>query len=202
MKTDMLKAEREEDVRRAAALLREGRIVALPTETVYGLAARADSEVALSRLRRLKGRPEEKKFALLAPSLEACAGWGAPGAEARRLAEAFWPGPLTLVVPDGSGGELGLRCPDVAVTRRVISLVGAAIVATSANLSGAAPALNAGEALALFEGRLAAVLDGGPARVGRASTVVRFRDGELEILREGALPAADLLAALARGADG
>jgi L-threonylcarbamoyladenylate synthase len=136
-----------------------------------------------------------KKFALLVASLEQAASWGELNGDARRLAEHFWPGPLTLVVPDGKGGDVGLRCPDCTVTRRLVGLTGVPVAAPSANLSGQPPACSAQEVLDVFGGRIAAVLDGGPARLGTASTVVRVAEGSSRLLREGAL-AADALAAV------
>lgn len=197
MATEHLDADQDADVTRAAELLKRGRVVAFPTETVYGLGVRADSREALARLRRVKQRPVGKKFALLVASLEQAASWGELNGAARRLAEHFWPGPLTLVVPDGKGGDVGLRCPDCAVTRRLVGLTGVPVAAPSANLSGQPPACSAQEVLDVFGGRIAAVLDGGPARLGSASTVVRVAEGSSHLLREGAL-AVDALAAVVR----
>jgi len=188
MRTLLLSADEPPDVRHAAELLRDGRLVAFPTETVYGLGARADDEEALGALCCVKERPSGKKFTVLIADPQ---DWrlytGAMSAAATALAESFWPGPLTLVVPDGRGEEVGLRCPDCAPARQMLREVGAPVVAPSANVSGARPALTAAEVLAVFEGRLAAVLDGGRALLGRASTVVRVRGEKVEILREGAL---------------
>ncbi|MFO8006495.1 MAG: L-threonylcarbamoyladenylate synthase, partial [Candidatus Brocadiia bacterium] len=152
MATEHLDADQDADVTRAAELLKRGRVVAFPTETVYGLGVRADSREALARLRRVKQRPVGKKFALLVASLEQAASWGELNGAARRLAEHFWPGPLTLVVPDGKGGDVGLRCPDCAVTRRLVGLTGVPVAAPSANLSGQPPACSAQEVLDVFGG--------------------------------------------------
>jgi len=196
MRTELLQAEIAEHLARAAEHLREGRLVAFPTETVYGLGARADDGAALAELRRIKGRPRGKPFALLIAGpadLERCA---APGPAARRLAELFWPGPLTLVVPDGGGGHVGLRCPDLEAARELVRLTGAPVAAPSANPSGRPPATSAQEVLAAFDGLIAAVLDGGPARVGVASTVVRAVGEGIEVLREGTLSEAEIRQAL------
>ncbi len=196
MRTELLRAADPEHLARAAEHLRAGRLVAFPTETVYGLGARADDEEAVSELRRVKGRPEGKPFALLiadAADMERCA---APGPAARRLAARFWPGPLTLVVPDGRGGQVGLRCPALDAARELARLTGAPIAAPSANPSGRPPATSAQEALDYFDGRIAAVLDGGPARVGVASAVVRAEGDAVEVLREGALCEAEVRRAL------
>lgn len=197
MKTEHLQAGRPEDVARAAELLRKGRIVAFPTETVYGLGARADDPRAVAELSRLKQRPPEKKFALLVASPEDAARCGVPGPAALRLARAFWPGPLTLIVPDGRGGDVGLRCPGCAVTQDLLRQVGTAVAAPSANVTGQPPANTAGDVLRVFEDKIAAVLDGGPVKLGVASTVARVLDGEIEVLREGAIPTARLMEAMA-----
>ncbi len=188
MRTRRLTSQSDEDVRTAGELLRGGRIVAFPTETVYGLGARADHKEALRELFRVKKRPAEKRLTVLLADPE---DWRRHAAElppaARVLADAFWPGPLTLVVPDGRGAEVGLRCPDCEVARRMLRAAAVPVVAPSANLSGQPPALTAGEVLAVFDGVIAAVLDGGRARLGQASSVVRTGGNNVEILREGAL---------------
>ena len=197
METLLLNAFDADDVQTAARLLREGRVVAFPTETVYGLGARADDEAAVERIYRLKGRPREKQLAILIPSVEAAEEHAAPlSRAARTLAERFWPGPLTLVVPDGTGGHVGLRCPDCEATRRMLELAAVPVVAPSANLSGQPPAVSAGEVLGVFNGKIEAVLDGGTAPLGVSSTVVRLSEGNVEILREGALAEQVILAAL------
>jgi len=196
MRTEVLNAANSEHLARVAALLRAGRLVAFPTETVYGLGARADDARAVAELRSIKGRPDDKPFALLIADptdMERCA---APGRAARRLASAFWPGPLTLVVADGKGGDVGLRCPALEAARELVRLCGAPVAAPSANLSGRPPARSAQEVLSVFEGRIAAVLDGGEVGAGLASTVVRAIWETVEILRPGALAEEDIMRAL------
>lgn len=203
MCTLLLDSSREENVVEAARLLRAGLLVAFPTETVYGLGARADDENAVGALLRVKERAPGKKLTILISDPE---GWHAhaapPAPAARALAQSFWPGPLTLVVADGRGGEVGLRCPDLPLTRNMLRLAAVPVVAPSANLSGLPPARDAAEAMAAFVGRIAAVLDGGPTRLGRASTVVRVAGGAAEILREGALSEKQIRAALGDMAGG
>jgi L-threonylcarbamoyladenylate synthase len=196
METELLQAEEPQALARAAELLRAGRIVAFPTETVYGLGVRADDSEAVAELRRIKRRPEGKPFSLLVADPEDAERWGVFDARARAVAEKFWPGPLTMVVPDGEGGTVGLRCPDHDVARGLVRLVGAPLAAPSANLSGNPPARTAREALASFRGRIAAVLDGGETPGGRASTVVSLCSEELEILRPGPVTEQQLRAAL------
>ncbi len=199
METLLLSAGRQEDVETAAALLRKGGLVAFPTETVYGLGARADDRDAIGRLCRVKQRPPGKEFALLIPSPDACALHAAPlEPVAEGLAGRFWPGPLTLVVADGKGGEVGLRGPDCEATARLLGLAGVAVVAPSANVSGEPDSVTAEQVMAVLGGRIDAVLDGGPARLEVPSTVVRVRSGGVEILRAGALSRADIMSAIGR----
>jgi L-threonylcarbamoyladenylate synthase len=200
MRTEILRADDPAQLARAAAHLRAGRLVAFPTETVYGLGARAGDERALAELRRVKGRPEEKPFALLIAEPADMERFAAPGPAARRLAARFWPGPLTLVVADGRGGDVGLRCPALKAARELVRLSGGPVAAPSANRSGEPPARSAQEALRVFDGRIAAVLDGGPVGAGVASTVVRAMGEEVEILRPGALTEGQIRGALQEGA--
>ncbi len=197
MKTTLLQADKEDDLARAAALLREGKVIGIPTETVYGLAARADDPGAVDRIYELKRRPREKKLSLLIPDPSA---WRAHVSNlpsvAAALAESFWPGPLTLVVPAEGGETVGLRCPDMEVTRRVLRMAEVGVVAPSANLSGEPPAVTAEDVLDVFDGRIPAVVDGGRAPMEVSSTVVEVgADGSLAILREGALSEEEVRAA-------
>ena len=195
--TERLSGDEPADVRRAAELLRDGHVVAVPTDTVYGLAARPDSPDAVRRLRALKQRPPDKPFAVLVCSREDAERMAVFGEVSRRLADRFWPGPVTIVVPaKGSGGEVGLRCPDLAVTREVTRLAGSPLAAPSANVSGEPPPLTADQVLEVFGGRIAAVLDAGTARLGLASTVVRVASDGIQVLRRGAVPEGELRAAV------
>jgi L-threonylcarbamoyladenylate synthase len=196
MRTEVLRADSPDHLARAAAHLRAGRLVAFPTETVYGLGARADDAGAVAELRRVKGRPDEKPFALLMAEPEEMERCAAPGPAARRLAARFWPGPLTLVVADGRGGTVGLRCPALEAARELVRLTGVPVAAPSANLSGQPPATSAQEVLRIFGGRIAAVLDGGEVGAGVASTVVRAIGDTAEVLRPGALAEEEILRAL------
>ena len=197
MLTQVLDANRDEDVRAAGLLLREGQLVAFPTETVYGLGARADDDAALQALLRIKERPPDKKFTIL---IARPGDWRLHASllngTASALVEAFWPGPLTLVVPQSRGGEVGLRCPDCLPARRMLAAARVPVVAPSANITGRPPANSASDVLTVFEGRIAAVLDGGPARLGRPSTVVRVRRGQVEMVRVGAISEERIRAAL------
>jgi protein-tyrosine phosphatase len=184
-------------VEQAVRVLRSGGIVALPTETVYGLCVDASDAAAVERLIALKGRPEGRDFAYLLGDREA-ASRHVPELPrpAARLAARFWPGPLTLVVPGEDGAEVGLRLPDLAVAREIAARAGRPLFQTSANRSGEPAALDAdGVRDALGDG-VQMLLDGGPVAGGRPSTVVRCAGRCYEILRPGAISSS----ALARAA--
>ena len=174
----------EDDFARAADVLNRGGVVVIPTDTVYGLAARPDFPAAVERLYTIKGREAKKPIALLASDMAAVERFGYPlVGKARELAERHWPGALTLVI-----GAEGFRVPDHARTRRLIAACGGVLRVTSANLSGRRPATDAPQALA--DGGLSAdcVVDDGVSPGGVPSTVVRVRDdGSLEVLRPGAV---------------
>lgn len=173
----------------AVRLLLAGRLVVLPTETVYGLCADPRAAGAMDRLYAAKARDPAKPVALLIddPSQVGMAGaffhpslgW---------LAERFWPGPLTLVL-DTPEGPAGFRCPDHPVPLAVLRALGAPLSATSANRSGRPDARTASEAMRELGDVVDLILDGGPATGGRPSSVVRlYRDGSWSLLREGAIP--------------
>ena len=185
-------------IEQAAELLRRGGIVAYPTETFYGLGALASSQEALERLARAKLRPEGKPLPVLAADLDTAAEVVA-GFEplAARLAARFWPGPLTLVLPAAPGlareltagsDTIGVRVPGSEVARELSRRAGGCIVSTSANLSGGPPATTSAELDPGLVDQLDGVLDGGPTPGGLASTVLAVRDGQLTLLRAGAVP--------------
>jgi L-threonylcarbamoyladenylate synthase len=179
----------------AAASLQAGGVVVVPTDTVYGLAAHPAQADAVTRLGTLKGRPTGKPIALLAADLAAVRAFGARlDPVAQRLAQAFWPGWLTLVLPCGDREE-GFRVPNHALCRELLSACGGVLRVTSANLSGAMPAVNAAQALADVGLSADLVLDDGPSHEGVASTVVRVTPDGLTILRPGVLTEAAILAA-------
>ncbi len=176
----------------AARVLRAGRVVAIPTETVYGVAA-MPNERGREALAALKGRDPHKPIALLVADFVAAERFAAEVSPlAARLADAFCPGPLTLVLPGRGSDWVGLRAPDHPAAREVIRAAGGAVYATSANRAGQPPARTADEVLAALPDGLALVLDAGPAAIGAASTVVRVKGETYEILREGAISAARL----------
>ena len=175
-----------ENVRRAAELVRAGELVIVPTETVYGVAARPDSAAALARLYAAKGRDAAKRIAFLAPDFAAIRAAGVKTGEvAERVAAAFWPGPLTLVLQNSRGDWDGFRVPDHAVALAWLRELDFLPAVTSANRSGEPAALTAQAAWAALEPHVALALDAGPAAGGLASTVVKIAGADLEILRAG-----------------
>ena len=198
------------DIERAAELLRQGRLVAVPTETVYGLAADAAQERAVQANYDAKGRPETKPLNVLVDGMPMAATVCRDiPADAYKLAEAFWPGPLTMIlwgngslppiVPAG-GQTQGVRCPDHPDTLAVIRALGRPLACPSANLSGQPSPKSAGEVLSQLAGRIDAVLDGGPCAVGVESTILDLTAAPYRILRLGRLNREDLEAVLGRGA--
>ena len=183
-----------ENIRRAAERARAGELIVVPTETVYGVAARADSAEAMARLYAAKGRDEAKRIALFAESIETVRAAGARvDAVAERLAAAFWPGPLTMVLPNAAGDGDGYRCPDHPVAQAWLRELGGIVPAvTSANRSGSPAARTAPEAWAALAPHVALALDAGPVAMGEASTVVKIAAGDIEILRPGPIDRAAL----------
>jgi len=202
MDTLRLNALKPEDVRTAARLLRDGKLVAFPTETVYGLGARADSLDAMRALYAVKRRPPEKRVTLLIADPQDSERYAGKLTEtAAQLVQAFWPGPLTLILPAVDGGDVGLRCPDCEAARNMLREADVPVVAPSANISGEPPALSAEDVLEVLDGKIAAVLDGGPAQLGQPSTVVSVLSDDVEVLREGAISGRQVYAALGQGSE-
>lgn len=191
----------------AIAALRRGEVIAIPTETVYGVAV-LPTEEGIARLIAVKHRSAEKGIQLLVDSLEQVEAIAVVGATARRLADAFWPGGLTIVLsrrddvplPEGIGGgraTLGIRLPDHDVPRALARALGP-IAASSANISGEPPATDASMVGSYFGEEISLIVDDGPVRGGLASTVVDCSDpgASPKILREGAISSGRIAAAL------
>lgn len=184
-------------IARAVELLRGGGLVALPTETVYGLAARADSDAAVERIYQAKGRPGFNPLIVHVASQEEAERLAEWSALARKLAAAHWPGPLTLVLPrrrDATLAQavsaglptLALRRPSHPVMRAVLAALAIPLAAPSANRSGFVSPTTAEHVLATLDGRIDAVLDGGACPGGLESTIAAVRpDGRTEVLRPG-----------------
>jgi len=186
---------------RAVELLRQGRVLAVPTDTVYGLAALASRPDAVERVYEIKGRPQDRPLVLMAAKAAAIAELVEVGGRARACMDRWWPGALTLVLPRrGRSGTLAVRIPDHPLLLALLERVGEALATTSANLSGEPPALTAGAA-ARLEG-VAAVLDGGAAGGGQPSTLLDLSGTEPRVLRPGPIAAAELLEAAAGAASG
>ena len=203
-------------VARAARLLATDELVAFPTETVYGLGADARSDLAVAKVFAAKGRPSFNPLIVHLPDLAAAEAFAIVGPNARALAGAFWPGPLTLVLPlrEGAGisplvtaglDSVAVRVPAHPLAQRLLAAFGGPVAAPSANPSGRVSPTRAGHVLDGLSGRIAAVLDGGPCAVGLESTIV-LADPEPTLLRPGGLPLEALEAALGRplalGSDG
>jgi len=185
----------------AVRTLRRGGLVAFPTETVYGLGADASNAAALRRLYEVKARPADHPVIVhlpTRPTVDATVGrWGAPlTPAARALAEACWPGPLTLVVRRGpavldevTGGAdtVGLRVPDQPLAQRLLRAFGDGVAAPSANRFGRVSPTTAAHVRADLDGDVDVLLDGGPCRVGVESTIVDCSAGEPVVLRLGGL---------------
>jgi L-threonylcarbamoyladenylate synthase len=193
-----VKTLRTTDVARAAGILRGGGLVAFPTETVYGLGADGLDAAAVRRIFAAKGRPGDNPLILHVGSPAEAAVYGALGDAAAALAARFWPGPLTLVVPARAGlpaelraglATVALRCPEHPMARNLLAAAGRPLAAPSANRSGRPSPTSADAVLDDLDGRIDAVLDGGPCPRGLESTVLDCTGREPVILRLGALPA-------------
>jgi L-threonylcarbamoyladenylate synthase len=203
VKTELLTADSDAHLRRAAELLQRGGLVAFPTDTVYGLGTCAFDESAVMRLYAAKNRPMDKAIPVLLASLaELDLVSTAPGKDALSIARRFWPGPVTIVVPKHprvpvavAGETVGVRIPDHPVTRALLALSGPLAV-TSANLSGLESPITASQVLYQLDGRVDLILDGGTSPGGIASTVVDCTGPDLVILRPGPLTLEDLNAAM------
>jgi L-threonylcarbamoyladenylate synthase len=183
-------------IARAAEILRGGGIVAYPTDTVYGLAVDPRSVKAVERLFAVKGRDAAAAIPLIASSIEDVEQVGALTSDDLRLARAFWPGPLTLVVSarqtlhprvTGGGTTVAVRVPAHAVARALASSAGFPITATSANRSGRPPSMTSDEVAAAFGDDIDLLLDGGPTIGGPPSTIVEMEVNGPRLLRVGAI---------------
>ena len=193
----------------AARVLAAGGLVAFPTETVYGLGADATCGEAVARIYAAKGRPAFNPLIAHVANLAAAEREGHFNADARALARAFWPGPLTLVVPAAETcsvsslaraglDSLGLRIPDHPVALALLGAFGRPVAAPSANRSGRVSPTRANHVQADLDGRIEMILDGGPTQVGVESTIVACLEGEPRILRPGGVPRAAVEQVLGR----
>ena len=177
-----------ENIKIAAQALRTGRIVAFPTETVYGLGVCADNNVAIDNLYHVKQRSRDKKLSIMIARPEDIKKYVKqipPIAE--KLISAFWPGPLTIIFELDDNSTVGLRNPDNRVIRDLIKAVEIPIASTSANISGRPPAINAQQVLINFSDKIDVVIDDGPAEAGTPSTIVKIWDDTFKIIRHGVI---------------
>lgn len=199
-------------ITRAADLLRDGRLVAVPTETVYGLAARADSAAAVASIYRAKGRPDFNPLIVHVPTLAAARELALFDERAEALARAFWPGPLTLVLPlrEGAGlapavtaglATVALRCPAHPVMQALLREAGLPLAAPSANRSGAISPTTADHVAASLGAKVDLVLDGGQTARGIESTIVACRENGWDILRPGPVTDQEIAATIGTCSD-
>jgi L-threonylcarbamoyladenylate synthase len=203
----MILAPDDAGMARAAEILRSGGLVALPTETVYGLAARADSDSAIAAIDRTKGRPEFNPLIVHAANLRQAEKLARFDDRARLLAQRFWPGPLTLVLPvrpeapiasavTAGLATIAVRVPAHPLMQAVLARAGVPLAAPSANRSGGVSPTSAEHVLASFGEGAPPVLDGGPCERGLESTIVALRDAGWQLLRPGPIPESAVAALL------
>ncbi len=194
----------EEDIRRGAELIRAGGVVGMPTETVYGLAANALDENAVRRIFEAKGRPADNPLIVHIASFEDIERFALVREippQARLLAESFWPGPLTVIMPKSdtvpevtTGGldTVAVRFPSDINAQRLIKAAGVPLAAPSANISGSPSPTTAQHVFSDMQGKIPAIIDGGDCKVGLESTVVSIKDGVVTVLRPGGVTVEDL----------
>lgn len=199
MKTILFHPERDADaIPQAAAILRRGGLLGIPTETVYGLGADALNETAVRHIFEAKGRPQDNPLIIHVPDASWLERYCREVPEtAYRLAERFWPGPLTMILPrrenvplQTTGGleTVGVRCPDHPVTRAIIEAAGVPVAAPSGNTSGRPSPTTAGHMAEDMDGKIDGIVDGGPCAVGVESTIIDLTVTPPRLLRPGGLP--------------
>ena len=206
MDTLYLSAQDPNTAATAAEIIRQGGLVAVPTETVYGLGANGMDENAVGKIFVAKGRPQDNPLILHITGAEQIELYchHIPQ-KAYDLAEAFWPGPLTMVLPakecvprrtTGGLSTVAVRCPDCDITREIIALSGCPLAAPSANISGKPSTTTAEHVRNDHDGKIDAIVDGGPCRVGVESTIVDLTEERPRLLRPGGITPEQLLAVL------
>ena len=206
MKTLVLSAMHKDTAAIAADIIKKNGLVAIPTETVYGLGANGLSEEAVAKIFIAKGRPQDNPLILhVAQAQDIEKFCHHIPAAAYALAQAFWPGPLTMVLPardcvpkctTAGLSTVAVRCPDNDVTREIIRLSGVPIAAPSANISGKPSTTTAAHVLHDHDGKIAAIVDGGACRVGVESTIVDLTEERPRLLRPGGITPEQLTAIL------
>ncbi len=206
MQTQVISAAAPGCAELAAKLIKNGQLVALPTETVYGLGADGLNPEAVAKIFEAKGRPQDNPLILhIANSKQLDSLCHDVPEKAYALAEKFWPGPLTMVLPAKScvpkcttAGlpTVAVRCPDCSITREIIRLAGVPVAAPSANLSGKPSTTTAQHVLDDHDGKLPLIVDGGACRVGVESTIVDLTEDRPRLLRPGGITPEQLLEVL------
>jgi len=203
MKTEII----TNDIIKASDIIKAGGLVAVPTETVYGLAGNGLDETAVNAIYEVKGRPAIKPLSLMVSGAKAMDEYCVDVPDsARQLAEKYWPGPLTIVlnakkhIPSivlAGGNTVGLRCPDHSLTLALLEECALPLAAPSANPSGEDSPKTAQRVRDYFDGKIEGIIDGGPCGIGLESTIIDMSATPYKILREGALPVAEIAEALA-----
>ncbi|KXA97327.1 hypothetical protein AKJ40_03605 [candidate division MSBL1 archaeon SCGC-AAA259M10] len=193
------------ELQEAIKAIRSGKMVVYPTETVYGLGADATSDEAVSRVFEAKSRSFDRPVSIAVDSLSMCYRVGKLYREEETLIREFLPGPLTVLVEprpvlsdvlSADTGKVGIRIPDLSVTRKLIESVGGPITSTSANVSGRPSPTTVADALNQLGGSVAVAIDIGESTLGTSSTVVEVLEGDVEIIREGPVSRSQIVSAL------
>lgn len=188
-------------IEQAAQAILAGQVIGYPTDTVYGLGADALNPQAVERVFELKGRDRYRPILVIAGNMDQVRQLVVLSELAERLAQRFWPGPLTLVLPARPGvlphllsadGQLGLRIPGHTICLELLNRCGVPITSTSGNRSGQRNPVSAEDLVASFGDRLDLIIDSGPARSAAPSTVVTFIEDEIILLREGVISRLEL----------
>jgi L-threonylcarbamoyladenylate synthase len=196
-----------EDIEKAVRLLKKGRLVAFPTETVYGLGADARSEAALTRLYTVKGRPTDHPVIVHLGSIDWLSRWAVPDPRALALGRQFWPGPLTMILKrkasvldavTGGQDSVGLRMPSHPLALQLLNSFGDGLAAPSANRFGKVSPTTAEHVLSDLGRDVDFVLDGGPCQVGVESTIVDLSKPEVKVLRPGHITESEIEKVLGR----
>lgn len=181
-------------IEEAASVLKNGGLVAFPTETVYGIAANLLNKDTINRLYEIKKRPKDKPFSIHIADFAALTKLGIVlSKDAERLIKRYWPGPLTAVAFNKKNEKVGLRMPDNKVALALIKKANVPVVAPSANISGNKPPICAEELTSEIYGTVDIILDGGKANIGMESTVIDITEKPFKVLRQGAIPEKELL---------
>ena len=184
----------------AAKVIRDGGLVAFPTETVYGLAANLLKKASIDRLYEIKKRPRGKPFTVHISRLDIINEMRCEVTDkAKALIDKFWPGPLTIILNSKDGRDIGFRMPKNRVALELISASKVPIAAPSANISGKAPPKTAEEVLKQLDGKIDIVLDSGPTNLGIESTVIDLTVTPPQILRQGAVREKEIFSVIDHG---